>query len=92
MKIQPSIQIPGYWARSACGHEHLFKGLTHVIIDLVVGFFGCFFFTLSASTPKWDVISVKGVKADKLKKTKKLSTTRSVQKFAIKLILGSELS
>lgn len=43
MKIQPSIQTPGYWARSACGHEHLFKGLTHVIIDLVVGFFGFFF-------------------------------------------------
>lgn len=37
MKIQISIQTPGYCAFFDCGHEHLFKGLAHLMKDLHLG-------------------------------------------------------
>lgn len=59
---------------------------------LLIWWLGFFFFSLSALTPKWEVISVKGVKADKLKKPKNSQPPDQYTKgeFAIKLNLGSE--
>lgn len=37
MKIQTSIQTPGYWTFSAYGHRHIFKGLIHLINDHHLG-------------------------------------------------------